>query len=161
MMKYKISVERDTLRFCAAHFSTFQGHAEPLHGHNYALLVEVQGHLTEDAWVIDFGEVKSIGEALCQELDHRFLLPRDNPALNVTDLDDAWQIACAGRCYVIPKSDVCVLPLDNSTAERLAEWFCHHLAEALAERGNMTSISVGVEEVPGQVGWCTLSLGNR
>ena len=160
-MKYKISVERDTLGFAAAHLTTSQGQAEPLHGHNYALLVEVEGDLSEDAWVIDFGEVKRIGQTLCQQLDHRFLLPRDNPALDISDLDDAWQITSAGLRYVIPKSDVCVLPLDNSTAERLAEWFCHRLAEALAKRGNITSISVGVEEAPGQVGWCTLSLSNR
>jgi len=160
-MKYKIIVERETLRFAAAHITTFQGQAEPLHGHNYALLVEVEGDLSEDAWVMDFGELKRMAEALCQQLDHRFLLPRDNPALQITDLDDAWQITSHDRRYVIPKSDVCLLPLDNSTAERLAEWFCHRLAEALAERGNITSISVGVEESPGQAGWCTLSLGNR
>lgn len=160
-MKYKISVERNTLRFSAAHFTTFQGQAERLHGHNYALLVEVEGELSEDAWVMDFGELKKTAEDLCQQLDHRFLLPGDNPALKVGDLDDAWQITFADRHYVIPKADVCVLPLDNSTAERLAEWFCQRLAEALAERGNITSISVGVEEAPGQTGWCTLSLGNR
>ena len=160
-MKYKVSVERNTLRFSAAHFTTFQGQAEPLHGHNYALLVEVEGDLTDDAWVMDFADLKRIAEALCQQLDHRFLLPRDNPALDITELDDAWQIASRDGRYVIPKRDVCVLPLDNSTAERLAEWFCHRLAEALAERGNITSISVGVEEAPGQTAWCTLSLGNR
>jgi 6-pyruvoyltetrahydropterin/6-carboxytetrahydropterin synthase len=160
-MKYKVSVERDTLRFAAAHLATFQGQAEPLHGHNYALLVEVEGELSEDAWVIDFGELKRIAAGLCQQLDHRFLLARDNPALDITELDDACQIDTADRHYVIPKSDVCVLPLDNCTAERLAEWFCHRLAEALAGRGNITSICVGVEEAPGQAGWCTLSLGNR
>jgi 6-pyruvoyl tetrahydropterin synthase/QueD family protein len=160
-MKYKISVERNTLRFAAAHLITSEGQAEPLHGHNYALLVQVEGDLTQNAWVMDFAQLKSLGEALCQELDHRFLLPRDNPALDITDLDHAWQIASGDRRYVIPKSDVCLLPLDNSTAERLAEWFCHRLAEALAERGNITSISVGVEEAPGQAGWCTLSLSNR
>ena len=160
-MKYKVSVQRNSLRFSAAHFATFSGQGEPLHGHNYDLLVEVEGDLTEDAWVIDFGELKRICQALCQQLDHRFLLPRDNPALEVSDLGDAWQIVSGDRRYVIPKSAVCALPLDNSTVERLAEWFCHRLAEALAERGNITSISVGVEETPGQVGWCTLSLGNR
>jgi 6-pyruvoyltetrahydropterin/6-carboxytetrahydropterin synthase len=160
-MKYKISVERNTLRFAAAHLTTSQGQAEPLHGHNYDLLVQVEGDLSEDAWVLDFGELKRIAETLCQQLDHRLLLPRDNPALQVSDLDDAWQIAAGDRRYVIPKSDVCSLPLDNSTAERLAEWFCHRLAEELAGRGNITSITVGVEEAPGQTGWCTLSLANR
>jgi 6-pyruvoyltetrahydropterin/6-carboxytetrahydropterin synthase len=160
-MKYKISVQRNTLRFAAAHLLTFQGQGEPLHGHNYDLLVEVEGELTEDAWVMDFDELKSIAEALCQQLDHRFLLPRDNPALALTDLGDAWQVVSADRRYVIPKSDVCVLPLDNSTVERLAEWFCHRLAEALAGRSNITAISVGVEEAAGQAGWCTLGLSNR
>jgi 6-pyruvoyltetrahydropterin/6-carboxytetrahydropterin synthase len=160
-MEYKVNVERNTLRFAAAHLTTSGGQPEPLHGHNYDLLLEVEGDLTEDAWVIDFGELKRTAEALCQKLDHRFLLPRDNPALEVSELDDVWEIASGGRRYVIPKSDVCVLALDNSTAERLAEWFCHRLAEALAKRGNITSITVGVEEAPGQAGWCTLSLGNR
>jgi len=103
-MKYKISVERNTLRFSAAHFTASHGQAERLHGHNYDLLVEVEGQLSEDAWVIDFGELKRIAEALCQQLDHRFLLPRDNPALTVTDLDDAWQIASPDGRYVIPRA---------------------------------------------------------
>ncbi|MGQ9572294.1 MAG: 6-pyruvoyl trahydropterin synthase family protein [Dehalococcoidia bacterium] len=160
-MKYKVSVQRNTLSFSAAHFTASQGQAEPLHGHNYVLLVEVEGDLTDDAWVIDFRELKTLAEALCHQLDHRFLLPRDNPSLQATDQDDAWHIVFAGRRYVIPKSDVCVLPLDNTTAERLAQWFCQRLAEALAKRGNITSVTVGVEESPGQAGWCTLSLGNR
>jgi 6-pyruvoyltetrahydropterin/6-carboxytetrahydropterin synthase len=160
-MKYKVSVQRNTLRFSAAHLTTFDGEAEPLHGHNYDLLVEVEGDLTADAWVLDFGELKRLAEGLCQQLDHRLLLPRDNPALTVTDVSDAWQIVSGGRRYVIPKSDVCVLPLGNSTAERLAEWFCQRLAEALADRGNVNAISVGVEEAPGQAGWCTLSLSDR
>jgi 6-pyruvoyltetrahydropterin/6-carboxytetrahydropterin synthase len=160
-MKYKTSVEKNTLRFAAAHLTTSQGQAEPLHGHNYTLLVEVEGDLSEDAWVMDFGELKRIAGALCQQLDHRLLLPHENPALKVTDLDNVWQIAAGDRRYVIPKSDVYLLPLDNSTAERLAEWFCHRLAQALAERGNITSITVGVEEAPGQAGWCTLNVSNR
>ena len=158
MAKYKISVERNTLRFSAGHFTTIEGQPEPLHGHNYALLVELEGQLTDDAWVMDFGEVKRIAEALCQQLDHHFLLPRDNPALELNDLHDACEICVGERRYVIPKSDVVVLPVDNCTAERLAEWFCRGLAEALAERGNITSVGVGVEEAPGQVGWCTLEI---
>ena len=156
---YKVVVQRNALRFAAAHFATFGGDAEPLHGHNYELTVEVEGQLTADAWVLDFGELKALTVALCRELDHRFLLPRDNPALSVADLGDAWQVAFAQRRYVIPKSDVCELPIDNSTAERLAEWFCHRLAAALSSRPHLTSISVGVEEAPGQTGWCTLPLG--
>jgi len=47
---------------------------------------------------------------------------------------------------------VVALPIDNSTAERLAEWLCGRLKEELrgAGAGNLTMISVGVEEAPGQ-----------
>src|SRR4030042_5453980 len=156
---YKVVVQRNKLRFAAAHFATFGGDAEPLHGHNYDVIVEVEGQLTADAWVLDFGELKALAAALCRELDHRFLLPRHSPALSIADLGDAWQGAFSDRRYVMPKSDVCDLPIDNSTAERLAEWFCQRLAAALSSRPNLTSITVGVEEMPGQAGWGTPPLG--
>ena len=59
------------------------------------------------------------------------------------------------RGFVFPKSDVLALPIDNTTAERIAEYFIGRLQTALAERGatNITSITVGVEEAPGQSGW--------
>jgi 6-pyruvoyltetrahydropterin/6-carboxytetrahydropterin synthase len=158
MPTYKVVVEHNTLRFAAAHFATFGGDAEPLHGHNYDVIVEVEGQLTAESWVLDFGEVKTLTRALCRELDHRFLLPRDNSALSVSDLGEALEIVFGDRRYVMPKSDVCELPIDNSTAERLAEWFCQRLAAALSSRSHLTAITVGVEEMPGQAGWCTLAL---
>jgi hypothetical protein len=41
------------------------------------------------------------------------------------------------------------------TAERLAEWFAGRLAEELRAAGatNVTAITVGVEEAPGQAAW--------
>jgi 6-pyruvoyltetrahydropterin/6-carboxytetrahydropterin synthase len=61
----------------------------------------------------------------------------------------------------MPAADVAALPIDNSTAERLAEWFAGRIAADLAARGamNVTSIRVGVEEAPGQAGWCALQIG--
>jgi 6-pyruvoyltetrahydropterin/6-carboxytetrahydropterin synthase len=158
MPTYKVIVQRNRLRFAAAHFATFGGDAEALHGHNYDVIVEAEGQLTSDAWVLDFGELKALALPLCRELDHRFLLPRKNTALSVADLGDAWQVTFGDRRYVMPKTDVCELPIDNSTAERLAEWFCQRLAAALSSRPHLTSITVGVEEMPGQTGWCTLPL---
>src|SRR4030042_165536 len=91
MPAYKVVVQRNKLRFAAAHFATFGGDAEPLHGHTYDLIIEVEGRLTADSWVLDFGELKALAPPLCRELDHRFLLPRDNPALSVADVGDAWE----------------------------------------------------------------------
>ncbi|MGB2694582.1 MAG: 6-pyruvoyl tetrahydropterin synthase family protein [Dehalococcoidia bacterium] len=156
-MSYKVTVERNTLRFAAAHFATFEGQCESLHGHNYDVTVEVEGELTEDSWVVDFSALKAMTRALCQELDHKFLLQRESRALEIDEGGSNWKVRFLERGWVFPKSDVLPLPIDNTTAERLAEWFAHRLRAALAARGatNVSSITVGIEEMPGQAGWYT------
>jgi len=159
-MEYRVRVERNKLKFAAAHMATFEGQCEPLHGHNYAVTIEVAGALTEDAWVIDFSALKSLGKAICDELDHKFLLQRDSRMLEIDEGMSNWKIRFRERGFVFPKSDVLPLPIDNTTAERLAEWFAGRVAQDLRDRGatNLTSITVGVEEAPGQAGWATHSL---
>jgi len=154
-MRRKIIVEGEGLRFSASHIATMGDEAEPLHGHNYRLTVTLEGELTADSWVLDFGELRRLARGLCRELDHRFLLPSESRLLQAREREEEWEIAVAGRRYVIPKSDVVALPIDNSTAERLAEWLCGRLKEELrgAGAGNLTTISVGVEEAPGQAAW--------
>ena len=154
-VSFRIILEQQTLRFAAAHFTTFAGECEPLHGHNYALSVEIEGELTADSWVLDFSEAKALVRDICSELDHKFLLPLENPALEIAASDAEFEIRFGDRRYVIPRSDVAELPIDNSTAERLAEYIAGKIASSLLERGalNVTSIAVGVEETPGQSGW--------
>lgn len=161
-MTHKITLERNKLRFSAAHFTTFGGDCEPLHGHNYDVMVEIEGSLTADSWVLDFGEVKRMVAGLCDELDHKFLLPLRNSALDVISTDNECEIRFAERRYVMPRADVVELDIDNSTAERLAEWFARRICESLAGQGaqNVTSVTVGVEEAPGQAGWFTLHVQN-
>jgi 6-pyruvoyltetrahydropterin/6-carboxytetrahydropterin synthase len=157
---HRITVERNTLRFAAAHMATFEGHCEPLHGHNYQLVVELEGELTDDSWVFDFGGLKQFARSICQELDHKFLLQRDSRVMEIEELETKWKVRAYGRGYVFPKQDVIALPIDNTTAERLAEYFAGRLRSSLSQRGaaNLTSITVGVEEAPGQTGWFTGAL---
>lgn len=156
-MEYSVRVERNKLKFAAAHMATFEGQCEPLHGHNYAVTIEVTGALTEDAWVIDFSTLKSLGKAICDELDHKFLLQRESAMLEIDEGMSNWKVRFRERGFVFPKSDVLALPIDNTTAERLAEWFAGRVEQGLRERGatNVTSITVGIEEAPGQAGWAT------
>ena len=156
-MAHRITLERNTLRFSAAHFTTFGDECEPLHGHNYDLFVEIEGALTEDSWVFDFSEAKRIVATICKQLDHRFLLPLRSTSLKVEERLAEYEINFAERRYIIPKSDVAALPIDNSTAERLAEWFAGEIAARLHALGatNVHRLTVGVEEAPGQAGWFT------
>ena len=158
-MPYRVTVERNTLRFAAAHFATVEGQCEPIHGHNYDVIIELEGELTEDSWVVDFGALKSMARSICQELDHKFLLQRDSTVLEIDEGKSNWKVRFQERGWVLPKSDVLPLPIDNTTAERLSEWFAARLREKLAEQGvtNVSSITVGLEEMPGQTGWHTLS----
>ncbi len=157
-MTHKITIERNTLRFAAAHFATFEGRCEPLHGHNYDLLIELEGALTDDSWVFDFGALKELGRGIRRELDHKFLLQRDSRVLQIEEAGGNWQVRFGDRTWVFPKSDVVSLPIDNTTAERLAEYVAGRLRSALAARGaaNIARITVGIEEMPGQAGWFTL-----
>ncbi len=161
-MSYKVTVERNTLRFAAGHFATFDGTCESLHGHNYDVIVEVEGALTEDSWVVDFGALKSISRAICQGLDHKILLQHESKVLQIDEGKSNWKIRFEEKGWVFPKADVLALSIDNTTAERLAEWFAGRLRAALVERGatNLTSITVGLEEMPGQTGWYTEQLSS-
>jgi 6-pyruvoyltetrahydropterin/6-carboxytetrahydropterin synthase len=156
-MNYSVRVERNKLKFAAAHMATFEGQMEPLHGHNYAVTIEVAVTLTDDAWVCDFSTLKSLGKAICDDLDHKFLLQAESRVLDIDEGQTNYKVRFGERGFVFPKSDVLALPIDNTTAERIAEYFIGRLQLALAERGaaNLTSITVGIEEAPGQSGWAT------
>ena len=160
-MPHRVTVERNRLRFAAGHFATFADELEPIHGHNYDVIVEVEGALTEDSWVVDFGALKSISRAICQSLDHKFLLQHESKVLQIDEGKSNWKIRFQEKGWVFPKADVLALSIDNTTAERLAEWFASRLRAALVEGGatNLTSITVGLEEMPGQTGWYTENLG--
>src|SRR6266567_6829344 len=121
----KVKVEGGNLKFSVAHFITYSGKCERLHGHNYGVLVEVEGELNKDDVVFDFTILKRLAKEICQRLDHRFLLPLHNSHLELVASADSWQIRFRKRCYVFPRTDVVELPIENSTAELLAEYICN------------------------------------
>ncbi len=151
----KVKVEGGYLRFSSAHFITFGGKCERLHGHNYGVLVELEGTLGDDKLVFDFTILKQITRELCRSLNHRFLLPLSNPYLKIDQCEDAWEIQFGSKRYVFPREDVIALPIDNSTAERLAEYICLQLRNALSgyNTANLQTIMVGVEEAPTQMAY--------
>ncbi len=161
-MSWKILIERGDLGFSAAHFITFEGECEPLHGHNYGVRVEAEGELTADSYVFDFVALKRIVRTLCKDWDHRFLLPLRNPYLTVTERDDAWELVYnASTRYSLARSSVVALDVDNATAERLAELLARRIASELSDLGTgqtLSRLTVGVEETEMQTAFFTLDL---
>lgn len=152
----KVKIEGGYLRFSAAHFITFGGKCERLHGHNYGVLVEVEGELGHDKLVFDFTILKRLTREICRRLNHHFLLPLHNPHMQLTLVEDtAWEIRFQEKRYLFPRVDVIELPIDNSTAERIAEYICSELLKALAsyEISHLHTIMVGVEESATQMAY--------
>lgn len=159
-MGFKIIVEKGNLRFDSAHFITSGGKCERLHGHNYGLSVELEAPLTSDSYVFDFVVLKDIIRRISETLDHRFLLPLRNPHLKVQQNGDEWEIRVGERRYLFPARDVVALPVDNVTAERLAEYIWGEIAREVLAQGadHLTTITVGVEEAPGQTAFYSQGL---
>ena len=152
-MDRSVRVERNRLRFAAAHMATFRGECEPLHGHNYDVSVTVRGDLTDDSWVWDFGDLKRITKAVADQLDHKFILQRDSRVLAIRESERHWQVQFGDRpAYSFPKNDVIALPIDNSTAERISEWMAAQICVELTAKAalNVAEVEVEVEEMPGQ-----------
>lgn len=160
-MAWKVLIERGNLGFSAAHFITFDAHtAEPLHGHNYGVRVEAQGELNTASYVLDFVALKNITREVCKPLDHQFLLPRLSHHLQITEHPGEWEIRFGSQRYLLPASSVTPLPVENATAERLAEYLAGRILERLDALGaaNLTRLTVGVEETEMQTAFYSINL---
>jgi len=150
MPAHKIHVSKDYLIFCAAHFITYDGEAEPLHGHNYRVSVTVEGDLQTDQFVFNFVTLKRLMRQIVDQLDHRTLLPADNPHFTITRADGEITLRTHGRRYVLPESDCLLLPVPNTTAEMLAQYLAGQLRARLSEVPHLRACELQVDEVQGQ-----------
>ena len=151
-MSYRISTR--ALQFSAAHFTIFpDGTAERLHGHNYSVVVELEGETTTTGLLIDFGEIKEALSLLCRELDERTLIPDRNTELRIDRSEGGVEVRYQDRFYRFPEEDVVLLPLVNVTTEALACFLAGRIRDSLGarlEEAQVDGFSVRVEESPGQ-----------
>ena len=153
--EFRVSVTKDYLVFASAHFITFPGHrCEGLHGHNYRAAVTLDGQLDEEIWyVFDFVTLKHIMRRLCDEIDHKVLLPLENPRLQVVETGESVTVAYDGTPrYLFPRRDCVLLPIPNTTVEMLAELLAGRLRAELESMGarGLTAMEMEIEENFGQ-----------
>ncbi len=153
MSDFRVHVAKDYLVFCAAHFITYGGKCEGLHGHNYRVAATLEGHCDENDYVLDFVTLKHSLKQLCDGLDHRVLLPTRNQQLTLTSAGGEVIVCFKAKRYVFPESDVLLLPISNTTAERLAEYLCGRLKTTIPPESvaHLAAIEVEVDECFGQV----------
>jgi 6-pyruvoyltetrahydropterin/6-carboxytetrahydropterin synthase len=161
---YRVSVTKDSFVFASAHFITFEGHrCETLHGHNYRAGITLEGEIDPASWyVYDFVRLKALMRRLCDEIDHRVLLPLENPHVRVDADDEQVRVMVKGALrYLFPRRDCALLPIENTTVEMLAHWLAHRVRDELHASGatNLTAIEIEVEENFGQSGFYRERLG--
>jgi 6-pyruvoyltetrahydropterin/6-carboxytetrahydropterin synthase len=157
---FHVRVTKDYLVFSAAHFITFNGNVcERLHGHNYRVAAEVAGPLDENHYVVDFIAVRDALQKIVAELDHYMLLPMQHPQIRVRAEEKSVEVTFEDRRWVFPRGDCVLLPVPNTTAEKLAEYIGRRLLDDLQARlgSRPNEIRVEVDECNGQIGVCRLS----
>jgi 6-pyruvoyltetrahydropterin/6-carboxytetrahydropterin synthase len=152
--EFRIRLAKEDFKFSAAHFTLFaDGSAELLHGHNYRVSVEIVGEeLDRVGLLVDFVAVKRAIRAACAALDERTLVPDMAPGLAIREnVDGAGtvEIGFGDRRYRFPRTDLVLLPLENSSIELLSRWLWREIAPALIST-SAKRMTVWVEETAGQ-----------
>jgi 6-pyruvoyltetrahydropterin/6-carboxytetrahydropterin synthase len=157
MERWSIEVDKEYLKFSAAHFLIFpDGSAERLHGHNYRVSVELEARLSRFGLVLDFQHIKPLVRELVGALDERWILPGEHPELRLSHrADGVVEVRYRERYYAAPEADVLVLPVNNTSAENLSALLGRGLLERLRARYpevEVHALSLAVEETAGQRG---------
>jgi 6-pyruvoyltetrahydropterin/6-carboxytetrahydropterin synthase len=150
---FQVRIAKAVHVFSAAHFITFAGHCERLHGHNYHVAAEVAGPLDENRLVIDFLLMRAKLGEIVHELDHYVLLPTGHPQIQVESDSREVTATFADRRWIFPRSDCRILPVANTTAELVAKYIGERLYASLGGRiSSVERLRVEVDECDGQIG---------
>jgi 6-pyruvoyltetrahydropterin/6-carboxytetrahydropterin synthase len=154
---FSIEVAKDYFNFASAHFLIFaNGQREPLHGHNYQVSVKLEGELDRAGVVLDFTTFKPMVKRICDSLDHRTLIQSKSPVLQVRRHAGEIEVRYRRQKIILPKRDVLLLPVANTSTELLAEHVAGQIRRQVRQKfpgAKIRFMEVGVEEARGQRGY--------
>jgi len=153
--RFSIEVAKDYFNFASAHFLVFaDGKREPLHGHNYQVSVALEGELDRAGVVLDFIAFKPVVKQVCDSLDHRTLIQTESPNVAVRQQRKEVEIRYKKQRLILPRTDVVLLPLVNTSTELLAEYVANRIRQKVRQQFSATIqyMEVAVEEARGQRG---------
>lgn len=118
-----------TFKFDAAHFLiNYKGKCAQLHGHTYKLKITLCGEVNPDTnMLIDFGMLKSFFKQNIEPIfDHKTIVATDSPSISKIEHENDFELFVIQNIktkrYMIPKEDITLLPLPNTTVEELASY---------------------------------------
>jgi 6-pyruvoyltetrahydropterin/6-carboxytetrahydropterin synthase len=151
---FSIKVYKEYFNFAASHFMLFKdGTRETLHGHNYRVMLKGNALALDDDMVFDFLDIKPIVRAVCDSLDHKLIIPKNNSHIKIEIQNLNTNMTTSdGSFFSIPSSDVLILPIENSSVERIAIYLAHEIKNKVKEKFNyeFSELEIEVEETRGQ-----------
>lgn len=154
---FSIEVAKDYFNFASAHFLIFSnGQREPLHGHNYQVSVVMEGELDPAGVVLDFISFKPLVKRICDGLDHRTLIQTASPVITLRQRRHEIELRYKQQKIILPRQDVLLLPLINTSTELLAEYVAGQIRRRVRRnfpKSQIRYLEVGVEEARGQRGF--------
>jgi len=146
-MGFKVISKSPKAKFSACHFLKEPFKCSRLHGHNYYISVEISDKLGNNYFVVDFIELKKTLISIVKPLDHYLLIPTESDYLKINEKEESVEILTHNKRYVIPRTDICFLPLKATTSELLAKYIHDKLKEVYSSK----KIVVKVEESKGSI----------
>lgn len=154
---FRIEVAKDYFNFASAHFLIFSnGQREPLHGHNYQVSVVMEGELDAAGVLLDFISFKPLVKRICDDLDHRTLIQSASPMVDLRQRPHEIELRYKQQKIILPRQDVLLLPLVNTSTELLAEYVAGQIRRKVRRsfpKSQIRYLEVGVEEARGQRGF--------
>ncbi|MHB8361774.1 MAG: 6-pyruvoyl trahydropterin synthase family protein [Thermoplasmataceae archaeon] len=137
------------MRFSAAHFIPDHDKCSRLHGHDYGINVTLEGEL-KGGILADFGFVKKAIRDIVSPLDHKLLIPVIKKYSSYDVVDNDVIISYGDIRMTIPLIFVSFVDTETSSSEELSTFVGGKLKSFLNGLYNLSSISVSVQEGPGQ-----------
>lgn len=146
------------MKFSASHFIPGHEKCGRLHGHTYAISVIIEGGQGEAGIVMDFVEIKDAIRKICDQLDHRVILPRNGRGMEIREGKKSVAVKCNDKRYQFPVQDVAIIDVSVPSAEELAKYALVQLLKSIEFPKSVTAIEICVEEGKGQGAWARETL---
>jgi 6-pyruvoyltetrahydropterin/6-carboxytetrahydropterin synthase len=157
-MKIVLNGINANLRFASAHMIPGHQFCGGIHGHSYHVDVVIEGESSgQFGFVVDFKTLKNIVKELCNQLDHKVLIPLESDDIEFKKIKGPIDFSIGTKRYVLPKEDCFLLPTKSTSAEELSRYFAEYVDQSLQKLElDLKSIQVCVNEGIGQGAFFTI-----
>jgi len=162
-MEHHLQIDgwKSNVRFSACHMLLRHDKCSRLHGHSYAIHLKVIGDLDENHMLADFGKMKKLLRKYADELDHRTIIPTNNPDIKLVEdtKTESIRVDMLGKIYMFPECDIIKVPIPTTTVEELSKYILTRFLTEADIPDEVKQVSIGVDEGWGQGAWSTEVVG--